>query len=241
MRKLLLALLIIGSANIVFAQTKSYPSSSGEMIFSFAKISKGGVDVASNLRWSPVFNWQVFSNHDFTQHFGVFYGIAIRNVGFVYDVPQSDTLKKHRTYNIGIPIGIKLGNLDKGNFLYGGYEFEMPFHYKEKTFVNKDKKDDKISVYFPNQVNWYTQSVFVGVNFKGGLNVKFKYYLNEFFNANYTETDASGNKVKPFSDFNAHVFYFALQFNPFKDWRSYYADADKAKPKKDDRYSYIYK
>lgn len=242
MQRLLLTLLIISSTSFVFAQTKSYPSSSGEMIFSFAKISKGGSDVASNLRWSPVFNWQVFSNHDFTQHVGLFYGLAIRNVGFVYDIPQSDTLKKHRTYNIGIPIGIKLGNLGTGAFLYGGYEFEMPFHYKEKTFVNKDKKD-KISVYFPNQVDWYTQSVFVGVNFKRGLNIKFKYYLDEFFNSDYTETDASGNKIKPFADFNAHVFYFALQFNPFKDWRSYYSnDGDKPKPKKtDDRYSYEYR
>jgi hypothetical protein len=233
---------MIGSTSLAFAQVKSYPSASGEMIFSFAKISKNGVDISSNLRWSPVFNIQIYSNHDFSQHMGLFYGIAMHNVGFIYDVPQSDTLKKHRTYNIGIPIGIKLGNLGKDMFLYGGYEFEMPFHYKEKTFVNKDKKD-KISVYFPQQVNWFTQSVFFGLNFRGGANIKFKYYLNGFFNKDYTET-VNGVKVKPFANFDAQVFYIALQFNPFKDWRSYYSDDNdnNSKPKKtDDRFSYEFR
>ncbi len=240
MRKLLLLSIFIGTTLFSFAQTKHYLSSSGEMIFSFANIKQNGNNVDSKLRWSPVFNWQLFSNHDFTQHVGMFYGFAVRNVGFVYDIPSSDTMKKYRTYNIGIPIGIKLGNIN-GGFIYGGYEFEMPFHYKEKTFVNGDKKE-KIQVYFSDRVNWYTQSVFAGINFKRGFNVKFKYYLDNFFNPNYSEVNAAGVRVKPFSDFNAHVFYIALQFNPFKDWRSYYQKNDKPEPKKsDERYSYNYK
>jgi hypothetical protein len=240
MRKLLLLLLFISVSVLTFAQTKSYLSSSGEMIFSFANIKQGGNNIDSKLRWSPVFNWQLFRNHDFTQHFGLFYGFAIRNVGFVYDIPNSDTLKKYRTYNVGIPVGIKLGNIESGTFVYGGYEFEMPFHYKEKTFVNGDKKD-KITAYFTDRVNWYTQSAFVGINFKRGLNIKFKYYLDNFFNPDYSEVNSINVRVKPFSDFNAHVFYFALQFNPFKDWRSYYTKQEKPAPKKaDERYSYSY-
>lgn len=240
MRKLSLLTLLIGTALFSFGQIKHYASSSGEMIFSFANIKQSGNTIDSKLRWSPVFNWQVFSNHDFTQHVGMFYGFAIRNVGFVYDIPNSDTLKKYRTYNIGIPIGIKIGNME-GGFIYGGYEFEMPFHYKEKTFVNGDKKD-KIQVYFTDRVNWYTQSLFAGFNFKRGLNIKFKYYLDNFFNPNYSEVNAAGVRVKPFSNFNAHVFYVAIQFNPFKDWRSYYQKSDKPDTKKaDERYSYNYR
>jgi hypothetical protein len=240
MQKLFFTFLILGFSYLSFAQTKSYPSSSGEMIFSFAKINKEGNDVSSNLRWSPVFNWQIYSNHDFSQHVGSFYGLAMRNVGFIYEVPNSDTLKKFRTYNIGIPLGIKVGNLAKGFFLYGGYEFEMPFHYKEKTFVNEDKKD-KIAVWFSNRTEWYTQSVFAGINFPRGVNLKFKYYLNNFFNQNYTETNALGVRVKPFENFNANVFYIALQFNPFKDMRGYYKNRNKSKPKKqEERYSINY-
>ena len=133
-----------------------------------------------------------------------------------------------------------IDRIENGAFLYGGYEFEMPFHYKEKTFVNGDKRD-KLTGYFSNRVNWYTQSVFVGINFKRGANLKFKYYLNEFFNGDYSETNATGVRVKPFSDFNVHVFYIALQFNPFKDWNSYFNRGTKTTPKKaDERYSYAY-
>lgn len=211
-------LTVVSLASI--AQTSHYSSVSGEMIFSFAKIKKNGSDVNSNLRWSPVFNLQVLRNHDFTQHFGVFHGFALRNVGFIYDIPSSDSLKKFRTYNIGIPVGFKLGNVaNNGFFFYGGYEFELPFHYKEKTFVNDDKKD-KISVWFANQTERWTQSVYAGFNFPGGLNIKFKYYLNGFFNKDYTETikDNTGAEVKyqPFKNFDANVFYIALDWNVFK-------------------------
>jgi hypothetical protein len=219
------------------AQTKIYSSASGEMIFSFANITRNGNKVDSKLRWSPVFNLQGLVNYDFNNHFGFFHGLTMRNVGFTYD-QSADTMKKFRTYNVGIPLGIKLGNLEKGLFIYGGYEFEMPFHYKEKTFINEDKTD-KISVYFSNRVNWYTQSLFVGLNFPGGYNLKFKYYINEFFNKNYTES-TSGVQVKPFENFNAHVFYIALDYNVFKDVKDY--GKQKAKPQqKEDRYSYNYK
>lgn len=189
------------------------------MIFSFATIEKGGNQIGSNLRWSPVFNFQGLKNYDFTQHFGFFHGLAIRNVGFIYDIPGTDTLKKHRTYNLGIPIGLKIGNLEKGTFVYGGYEFELPFHYKEKLFINDDKKD-VIGVWFGNQVNWYTQSVFVGVNFPRGFNIKVKYYLDGFFNKDYTET-VNGVREKPFANFDARVFYIALDWNVFKDVKTY--------------------
>lgn len=189
---------------------KSYVSTSGEMIFSFARIQKNGADIESNLRWSPVFNWQGINNIDFGNHFGMFYGVAFRNVGFIYN-GGGDTTKRHRTYNFGLPVGVKLGNL-KGAFIWGGYEFEMPFHYKEKTFVG-ERKADKFDVWFSSRVNWYTQSVFVGINFKKGLNLKFKYYLDNFFNQNFTEA----NNIKPFSNMDVNVFYIALDVNVFKD------------------------
>ncbi|MES2779896.1 MAG: hypothetical protein V4651_08350 [Bacteroidota bacterium] len=219
-----------------YAQTKTYHSTSGEMIFSFATIQKGGNQINSNLRWSPVFNFQGLNNYDFTQHFGFFHGLAIRNVGFIYEIPGTDTLKKHRTYNLGIPVGFKLGKLENGTFLYGGYEFELPFHYKEKLFIN-DEKEDVSSVWFSNRVNWYTQSVFVGINFPRGFNVKFKYYLDSFFNKNATET-INGVQSKPFANFDAHVFYIAIDWNVFKDVKEY--GRKKRKQQQTDEKSYSY-
>ncbi|MCU0441866.1 MAG: hypothetical protein MUE96_05660 [Bacteroidia bacterium] len=216
---LLTTFLWIGAFGIN-AQTKIYPSSSGEMIFSFARIVKSGNEVSSNLRWSPVFNLQGLVNYDVGQSFGFFHGLAVRNVGFIYDVPGTDTLKKFRTYNVGIPLGIKLGNVkDNGFFVYGGYEFEIPFNYKEKTFVS-ERKVDKFSLWFSNRTEWYTQSVFVGFNFPKGFNIKFKYYLNQFFNQQFKET-SNGVQSMPFQNFDANVFYIALDWNVFKDVRSY--------------------
>jgi hypothetical protein len=220
-KKYLLAitLLWLGTFGTV-AQTKIYPSSSSEMIFSFARIVKSGNEIGSNLRWSPVFNLQGLVNYDVGQSFGFFHGLAVRNVGFIYDIPNTDTLKKFRTYNIGIPLGIKLGNVkDNGFFVYGGYEFEIPFNYKEKTFVS-ERKVDKFSLWFSDRTDWYTQSVFVGFNFPKGFNIKFKYYLNQFFNQQFRET-SNGVQSFPFQNFDANVFYISLDWNVFKDVRSY--------------------
>lgn len=220
------------------AQTKIYPSSSGEMIFSFARIVKSGNEISSNLRWSPVFNLQGLVNYDVANSFGFFHGLAVRNVGFIYDVPGTDTLKKFRTYNIGIPLGIKLGNVkENGFFVYGGYEFEIPFNYKEKTFVS-ERKVDKFSLWFSNRTEWYTQSVFVGFNFPKGFNVKFKYYLNQFFNQQFKET-SNGVQSMPFQNFDANVFYIALDWNVFKDVRSYSVKSkQKIEKQTQNRYTY---
>lgn len=212
--KQILVIILSFSLFTANAQTHSYISNSGEMIFSFAKIKSSGADLSSNLRWSPVFNGQTLANIDLTQHVGVFAGLAYRNVGFIYE-PTSDTLKKFRTYNLGIPVGIKIGNMH-GTFLFGGYEFEIPFAYKEKTFINDDKKTIETDWFSP-KVNPYNQALFAGINFKKGMSLKVKYYLDNFFNSGYT--DKSG--LKPFANFTANVFYISLSWNAFKDMKEY--------------------
>ncbi len=200
------------------AQTKTYISASGEMIFSFADIKESGNDKQSELRWSPVFNGQSLVNHDLNKRLGIFYGLAYRNVGFIYK-PTTDTLKKYRSYNIGIPVGLKLGNLENGTFLFGGYEIEFPFNFKEKTFIGGDK-DDKESAWFSPKQNSYTQSFFVGINFKGGASIKFKYYIDNFFNKDYTET-INGVQIKPYSNVDVNVFYISFSWNAFGSLKDY--------------------
>jgi hypothetical protein len=150
-RILLLSVVIIGFALASHAQSTKYISYSGEMIFSFASIEDQGREESSLMRWAPVFNMQGMYNIDMNKQFGVFSGLAIRNVGYIYDTytnPQTLSVnkKKFRTYNLAIPVGFKVGNLDK-MFLFAGYELEFPFHYKEKTFDGGDKID-KITGWF---------------------------------------------------------------------------------------------
>lgn len=194
---------------------KTYFTSGGEMILSFAGIDDGSSE-SSTIRWAPFFNIQSMLNADMSPNFGLFTGLAVRNVGYIYDhyqEPSSGTYykKKFRSYNLGLPVGIKIGNLDKF-FIYGGYEIEFPFAYKEKTFDGGDKIE-KITGWFSKRQNQFQHGFLVGIQLPYGSNIKFKYYLSEFHNQDFT--DSQGNK--PYAGLNSHVFYISFCSYLFKN------------------------
>lgn len=221
-RFLLIAVCVAGLIAHGYSQTsKVYYSVGGEMIFSWADMSDQGQEASSLMRWSPVFNLQSFVNSDLSQHVGIFSGLAIRNVGYIYDdyrdpVSQIVNKKKFRTYNLAIPVGFKFGNLSK-MFFYGGYEIEFPFHYKEKTFDDGDKID-KITGWFSNRTENFQHGLLAGIQFPEGMNLKFKYYFSEFHNQDFT--DSAG--VKPYAGLKSNVFYIAFCYDMFKDVREAY-------------------
>lgn len=196
-----------------FSQSKTYWSSGGEMIFSFANITDKGVDASSNLRWAPVFNLQGTLNNDFNNKFGVFTGLAFRNVGYIYDnyterTSEANTYKKKfRSYNVSLPVGIKIGDLDNV-FFYAGYEVDLPFLYKEKTFYMGDKID-KITGWFSKRQELFQHGIVAGVQFPYDFNLRFKYYISEFHNQSFTES----NGIKPYQGLESHIFFFSLGYN----------------------------
>jgi hypothetical protein len=198
-------------------QKKTYFSSGGEMILSFANIEKNGNSQSSTMRWAPVFNIQSMLNLDMSPKFGLFTGLALRNVGYIYGdyktttTPVATFKKKFRSYNIALPVGIKVGNLAK-SFFYAGYEIELPVVYKEKTFDGGDKID-KITGWFSNRQELFQHGVMAGFQFPKGVGVKFKYYLSEFHNQQFM--DGAGNK--PYAGLKANIFYFSLTTFLFKD------------------------
>ena len=203
------------------AQDKTYWSTGLEMLFSFADIQQDGISKSSIIRWAPVMNVQTFFNYDVAEHFGVYSGIGVRNVGFIYDEDDA-TRKKYRTYNMGIPFGIKACNFDKF-FVYAGYELELPFTYKEKTFYNNQKA--KLTEWFSDRVPTINHSILVGLQFPRGVNLKFKYYFTGFFNQDFVQIDgATGDPYKPYENLDVNVFFFSLGFNLFKDKKLYFTD-----------------
>ncbi len=194
----------------------TYFTSGGEMIFSFASINDNGYSESSTIRWAPFFNVQSMLNVDFSDNMGLFTGLAIRNVGYIYDNYSSElegvVKKKFRSYNLGLPLGIKLGNLDKF-FIYGGYEIEVPFVYKEKTFDGGDKID-KITGWFSKRQNLFQHGFLVGIQLPFGSNIKFKYYLSEFHNQDFT--DSAGNK--PYAGLDSNIFYISFSSYLFKNF-----------------------
>jgi hypothetical protein len=208
-------LLIICCFGLLSAQAQGpdkYILSGGEIIFSFADIS-GNTGADNIVRFSPVFNAQAWRVYDWSS-FGLFHGLAIRNVGFIADFDDIKTRVKFRTYNLGIPVGAKL-NLGRGFAVYAGYEFEIPFVYKQKTFENEEKTN-KFTSWFSDRTPTLNHGLFAGFQFRGGMNLKFKYYVNDFFNADFEEVN-DGVTSRPYENFNANVFYIAITFNAFRN------------------------
>jgi len=197
-------------------QKKAYFSSGGEMIFSFANVDDKGNKFGSLMRWAPVFNIQTMYNADMNERFGLFTGLAIRNVGYIYDhykAPGQATeyKKKFRSYNLALPVGIKIGDLSK-TFFYAGYEIELPIVYKEKTFDDGDKID-KITGWFSNRQELFQHGFLAGIQFPHTVSLKFKYYVSEFHNQAYV--DGLGNK--PYAGLKSNIFYFSLSSLLFRD------------------------
>lgn len=219
---ILLGSLVIMSMT-AFGQSKTYTTSGLEVIFSLADIEQGGASQSSTLRFAPVFNLSSNLNMDVSDRFGLFTGLAIRNVGYIFDnyddfAEDATYKKKFRSYNLGIPVAVKIGDLDR-MFLYAGYEAEIAFLYKEKTFEGGDKID-KITGWFSDRQNIFQHGFLVGVQLPKGANLKFKYYLSEFHNRDFV--DGSGNK--PYEGLNSQVFYFSLNFLLIRNTEFYMYD-----------------
>lgn len=226
MKKLLTLFILISSLSITSYGQKVYTTFGPEMIFSLATIDNNGNSSGNILRWAPVLNLQLSGNVDFGKHFGLIFGVAVRNVGFIYNWPDSTVKKKYRSYNIGIPIGFKVGKMN-GILFYGGYEIEFPFAYKEKTFINNQKT--KFVEWFTPRLPAYYNSVFLGVQFPYGFNLKFKYYFSEFFNQNYTDYNGS----KPYQGFQANVWYISIGASLFRNKKMYYNEKKSKANKKE--------
>ena len=196
MKRNILILILALSIFTLKAQNENiYLSTGTEIIFSGADVYFNGTDVNTNARFTLFFHLQQQVDFDLTDNIGLYTGFAIRNVGLImedlyqnvgYNVDQlhpdynKNTKIKHRSYSLGFPIAIKLGSLENNFFAYGGFEYEWMFHYKQKKFIDGEKY--KFKEWGSDRVNPWIPSWFVGVQFPGGFNLKFKYYLNDFLN-----------------------------------------------------------
>jgi hypothetical protein len=61
-----------------------------------------------------------------------------------------------------------------------------------------------------------------GLQLPYGATLKFKYYLTNFFNKDYSASDGQGGTIKPYQNMEVNVFYFSLSFGLLKNADLYY-------------------
>jgi hypothetical protein len=221
-------------------QMKIYPVTSGEMIFSqsSASFTQEFLDqypnarlAANNVRYTVFFHIGQYIHFDFNNMVGLYSGLAIRNVGMITDesLPQTVSLTGdssqytdykiiRRQYTLGIPLALKLGSFSKHLYFFGGAEAELAFHFKEKYWTGEFDRDDsktKDKEWFANQTPTILPSVFAGMQFPRGINLKFKYYLTDFLDSGYkVSSNSHEGAIFNVSDLSRYgksdVFYFSL-------------------------------
>ena len=225
------ALLLCAGAGVAQEDTPAQPpkpniysTNGGELIFSFVDMENGGEDITNILRFSAFFHAGQKWHFDFGNNFGLFTGYGIRNVGFITENDgiqedefeefwgsEEDLRVKRRSYSLGLPLAIKLGDFKRGTYVYGGGELDLMFNYKAKLFVDGDK-EEKFNEWFSDRTNLLNPSVFGGVQFPGGVNLQFRYYLLNFLNQDFTQR-VDGVEMQPFRNVDSRMFYISIFFN----------------------------
>ncbi|NMM48763.1 hypothetical protein [Marinigracilibium pacificum] len=224
MKPYVLLLLTVFAIQGIFAQnedderarrSKTYHKVGGELIFQFADVQRFGDDLSGPMRFSAVFHLNSEWHVDFSNHFGMYIGGSIRNIGMItrdeLQYNDGDNKVKRRAYTVGLPLAFKLGNFEENIFFFGGGEIEVPFAYKEKLFID-GRKEAKNIEWFSGKVNPVLPSVFAGFQFPGGTNLKFKYYLTDFLKDSYS--GRSFGQDDNFSSFGkSQIFYISISHN----------------------------
>lgn len=189
-----------------------YPSWGGNgALLSFANVKNNNDHVRNIPRFTLFFNVGTNFNYDLGNSFGLFTGINIKNIGLI--TKENDSIKlKRRVYTLGVPIGFKIGDVKKGRFFFfGGAECDLAFNYKEKQFQDGMKKK-KFNEWFSDRTPLLMPSVFAGIRAYPGFGLKVQYYLNDFFNHDFTQT-VGGAKVKPYEQLEAKLLFVTLSYD----------------------------
>ncbi len=152
-------------------------------IFSTALVQHTGqAEKLTTLRFSYIVNFGFNLNYDFNRHIGLMTGAGIKNIGFIEKF--ADSTVKRRIYALGVPLGIKIGNLHKRNFVFLGGGADVPVNYREKGFIKRGDKE-KFNEWFSERTPTFLPYVFAGVSASPGVTLKLQYYPGNFMNRDY--------------------------------------------------------
>lgn len=178
-------------------------------IFSTATMQRPGYENRmATLRFTLFVNIGVTFHCDFDKRWGVFTGVDIKNIGFIEKTNNNDSTVKRRTYNIGMPLGIKFGNMAHRQFLFAGGGLDMPFNFKEKGFISRDHKQ-KFNEWFSTRTPTFMPYIFFGLSTGKGISFKLQYYLGNFLSTDY-KTTVNGVSTAPYAGYNVHLLLLSI-------------------------------
>ncbi|MDX5319891.1 MAG: hypothetical protein LPK45_02395 [Bacteroidota bacterium] len=205
-------------ANEAGAQKEKFWTSGGEIMFSSADYIDSGQRYQGPPRFQLFLHFNAIYNVDFGKRVGIGMGFTLKNLGFVtndepFSVPGSgeeektyDKIKR-RSYTIGVPVMLKIGDLKKSRYLVIGGEYDMLFHFKEKRFISGQKFKRK--QWFSSETNRFVPAFFVGFQVNKVGMVKVQYYLDNFLNPEFEER--SGNR--PYANTESRIVYLSWTGN----------------------------
>ncbi|MEC5148255.1 hypothetical protein [Chitinophaga sp. 212800010-3] len=181
-------------------------------LLSFASMKNNDEHVRNIPRFTIFFNVGTNFNKDVSKNLGFFTGINLKNIGLISK--PTDSLKfKQRVYTMGIPLGIKIGDVSGGTFFFfAGGEIDLAINYKEKQFVD-GKKVHKFNEWFSDRTPLLMPSLFAGFRIQPGFGLKVQYYPQNFFNKDFKGKDKDGNTIYPFRNTEANLIFVTLGYN----------------------------
>lgn len=192
---------------------KAYGVFESKTLFQIGLIEdSAGGQVKSILRFAPFVNYTLQAHKDFSNKFGIYTGVGIKNVGFITRENSTDMTVKSRAYCISIPVGLKFGNFKEDRYLFLSGEFLTQLDYKEKVFTNGDKSKRKS--FYDNDINLFNYSGAIGFNIKGFM-IGAEYTFGDFFSDKYRFQPDKGNSASfagP-SKSNILTFFIGLKTN----------------------------
>lgn len=178
-------------------------------ILSTAFMSMNGGDTKlTTPRFTTFFHIGTNFHYNFSTSFGIFTGVGIKNIGFIEKFDSPDSTVKRRVYTIGIPVGIKIGNMTEGSYFMLGGGIDMPFNFKEKGFIKRNDKV-KFNEWFSSRTPAIMPYVFLGTRLRPGFIFKLQYYPGNFLNPDFKAADGS----TPYAGYDVQLTTLSFGFN----------------------------
>lgn len=179
-------------------------------IFSTALIDRAGTNSLGTLRFSGFLHIGATYNYNFNKHVGIYTGLDLKNIGVIEKFDLFNATTKSRVYALGVPLGLRLGNMVSRNYFMLGGGVDLALHYKRKYWNDKQPKT-KYNDWFSKETEILMPYVFAGIALKG-TTIKIQYYPTNFFNQDFSVgTDLfTGLPIRPYANTKVNLLLLSI-------------------------------